>query len=110
VEDQQVLNHGMYAEMRKNIFLKEYQNLLQQQATYIIDGGDAFWHPWVKSQQDTYKAFWPRSGYKIEYQVVDYKDDTVFLLTENIRKKSNLGWSYCKVLKEYRTVMVVENR
>jgi NADH dehydrogenase len=25
---------GMYAEMRKNIFLKEYQNL-QQQATYI---------------------------------------------------------------------------
>jgi hypothetical protein len=49
---------------------------------------------------------------KLNTQVVDYKDDTVFLLTENIRnQKSNLGsWSYCKVLKEYlQTVMVVEN-
>jgi NADH dehydrogenase len=35
---------------------------------------------------------------KLNTQVVDYKDDTVFLLTENIRnQKSNLGsWSYCQ--------------
>jgi NADH dehydrogenase len=49
---------------------------------------------------------------KLNTQVVDYKDDTVFLLTENIRNQ-NLIWAAgvtAKVLKEYlQTVMVVEN-
>jgi NADH dehydrogenase len=37
---------GMYAEMRKNIFLKEYPELATAASNiYLIDGGDALWHP-----------------------------------------------------------------
>jgi NADH dehydrogenase len=44
----------MYAEMRKNIFLKEYPELATAASNiYLIDGGDALLAPMSKSHNKT---------------------------------------------------------
>jgi NADH dehydrogenase len=87
---------GMYAEMRKNIFLKEYPELATAASNiYLIDGGDALLAPMSKeSQQDTYKALSDLGVViKLNTQVVDYKDDTVFFADGKTLETKNLIWA-----------------
>jgi NADH dehydrogenase len=87
---------GMYAEMRRNIFLKEYPELATSASNiYLIDGGDALLAPMSKeSQQDTYKALSDLGVViKLNTQVVDYKDDTVFFADGKTLETKNLIWA-----------------
>ncbi|MFQ3174832.1 MAG: NADH dehydrogenase [Flavobacterium sp.] len=87
---------GMYAEMRKNIFLKEYPELATSASNiYLIDGGDVLLAPMSKaSQEDTYKALSDLGVViKLNTQVVDYKDDTVFFSDGKTLETKNLIWA-----------------
>jgi NADH dehydrogenase len=87
---------GMYAEMRKNIFLKEYPELSTTASNiYLIDGGNALLAPMSKaSQDDTYKALSELGVViKLNTQVIDYKDDTVFFADGKTLETKNLIWA-----------------
>lgn len=87
---------GMYAEMRKSIFQKEYPELGTSASNiYLVDGGDALLAPMSKaSQDDTLKAL-TNLGVVVQLntQVVDYVDDTVFLSTGETIQTKNLIWA-----------------
>ena len=87
---------GMFAEMRKNIFLKEYPELNTTASNiYLIDGGDALLAPMSKaSQEDTYKALSELGVViKLNTRVIDYKDDTVFFSDGKTSETKNLIWA-----------------
>jgi NADH dehydrogenase len=87
---------GMFAEMRKNILLKEYPELDTTASNiYLIDGGDALLSPMSKdSQKDTLEAI-TKLGVivKLNTRVIDYKDDTVFLADGKTIQTKNLIWA-----------------
>jgi NADH dehydrogenase len=85
---------GMFAEMRRNILLKEYPELQTSASNiYLIDGGEALLSPMsTASQEDTLKALTQLGVMvKLHTRVVDYKDDTVFLGDGKTIQKLNLG-------------------
>ncbi|NRS87533.1 NADH dehydrogenase [Flavobacterium sp. 7E] len=87
---------GMFAEMKKSIFLKEYPELATAASNiYLIDGGNALLAPMSKeSQQDTYDALTGLGVVvKLNVQVVDYKDDTVFMSNGDTIRTKNLIWA-----------------
>lgn len=87
---------GMFAEMRKNILLKEYPELETSVSNiYLVDGGDALLAPMSKeSQEDTLNDL-TKLGVvvKLNTKVVDYKDDTVFFADGQTIQTKNLIWA-----------------
>ncbi|HSD05695.1 NAD(P)/FAD-dependent oxidoreductase [Flavobacterium sp.] len=87
---------GMFAEMRKNILLKEYPELETSASNiYLVDGGDALLSPMsVESQKETLDAV-TKLGVvvKLNTRVIDYKDDTVFFADGNTIQTKNLIWA-----------------
>lgn len=87
---------GMFAEMRKNILLKEYPELdTSVSNVYLVDGGDALLSPMSKdSQKHTLEAL-TKLGVvvKLNTKVVDYVDDTVFFENGDTIKTKNLIWA-----------------
>ena len=87
---------GMFAEMRKNILLKEYPELETSASNiYLVDGGDALLSPMSKdSQKETLEAI-TKLGVivKLNTRVVDYKDDTVFFADGQTIQTKNLIWA-----------------
>jgi NADH dehydrogenase len=87
---------GMFAEMRKSIFQKEYPELGTTASNiYLVDGGPALLAPMSKeSQKDTLEAL-TSLGVMVQLntQVVDYVDDTVFLSNGETIQTKNLIWA-----------------
>ncbi|OYU78962.1 MAG: FAD-dependent oxidoreductase [Flavobacterium sp. BFFFF1] len=87
---------GMFAEMRKNILVKEYPELQTVASNvYLVDGGDALLSPMsVQSQSDTLEAL-TKLGVvvKLHTRVTDYKDDTVFFANGETIQTKNLIWA-----------------
>jgi NADH dehydrogenase len=98
---------GMFAEMRKNIFVKEYPELSTTASNiYLVDGGDALLAPMSKSsQEDTLEAL-TKLGVvvKLNNRVVDYIDDTVFLSNGETIKTKNLIWAAGVSAKEFEGI------
>jgi len=98
---------GMFAEMRKNILLKEYPELETSVSNiYLVDGGDALLSPMsTASQKDTLEAV-TKLGVivKLNTRVVDYKDDTVFFADGNTIKTKNLIWAAGVSAKEFEGI------
>jgi NADH dehydrogenase len=87
---------GMFAEMKKNIIFKEYPELATAASNiYLIDGGPALLAPMSKeSQQDTYEALTGLGVVvKLNIQVIDYKDDVVYLSNGETIQTKNLIWA-----------------
>ena len=87
---------GMFAEMRKNILLKEYPELQTSASNiYLVDGGDALLSPMSKdSQKDTLEAVTNLGVVvKLNTRVVDYKDDTVYFADGETIQTKNLIWA-----------------
>ncbi|WP_163407170.1 NAD(P)/FAD-dependent oxidoreductase [Flavobacterium ajazii] len=87
---------GMFAEMRKNILLKEYPELATTASNiYLVDGGDALLAPMSEaSQKDTLDAL-TKLGVvvKLNSKVTDYVDDTVYFENGETIKTKNLIWA-----------------
>lgn len=87
---------GMFAEMRKNILLKEYPELdTTASNVYLVDGGDALLAPMSEaSQKDTLEAL-TKLGVvvKLNSKVIDYVDDTVYFENGETIKTKNLIWA-----------------
>lgn len=87
---------GMFAEMRKNILLKEYPELETSVSNvYLVDGGDALLAPMSKaSQQDTLKALTDLGVVvKLNNRVTDYVDDIVYFSNGETIHTKNLIWA-----------------
>lgn len=87
---------GMFAEMRKSIFLKEYPELGTSASNiYLVDGSNALLAPMSKeSQDDTYKALTDLGVVvKLNTRVVDYIDDTVHFSNGETIQTKNLIWA-----------------
>ncbi|MCV9934383.1 NAD(P)/FAD-dependent oxidoreductase [Flavobacterium sp. LS1R47] len=87
---------GMFAEMRKNILLKEYPELdTSASNVYLVDGGDALLAPMSKaSQQDTLKALTDLGVVvKLNNRVTDYVDDIVYFSNGETIHTKNLIWA-----------------
>lgn len=87
---------GMLAEMRKNIVLKEYPELATVAShIYLVDGGDALLAPMSQASQiDTLKAI-TKLGVevKLNAQVIDYVNDTVYFANGETIQTKNLIWA-----------------
>ena len=87
---------GMFAEMRKNIFRKEYHELSTTASNiYLIDGSEALLSPMSKaSQEDTLEAL-TKLGVvvKLNSRVVDYVDDTVYMSNGESIQTKKLIWA-----------------
>lgn len=98
---------GMLAEMRKNIILKEYPELATVASQiYLVDGGDALLAPMSKdSQKDTFDAI-TKLGVvvKLNAQVVDYIDDTVYFANGETIQTKNLIWAAGITAKEFEGI------
>jgi NADH dehydrogenase len=98
---------GMFAEMRKNILLKEYPELDTTASNiYLVDGGDALLSPMsLASQADTLEAV-TKLGVvvKLNTRVVDYKDDTVFFADGNTIQTKNLIWAAGVSAREFEGI------
>ncbi|MBF4472046.1 NAD(P)/FAD-dependent oxidoreductase [Flavobacterium sp. HJJ] len=98
---------GMFAEMRKNILLKEYPELQTSASNiYLVDGGDALLSPMSEeSQKDTLDAV-TKLGVvvKLNTRVVDYKDDTVFFADGKTIQTKNLIWAAGVSAKEFEGI------
>ncbi len=98
---------GMFAEMRKNIFLKEYPEFLTSASNiYLVDGAPALLTPMSKeSQDDTYKALTNLGVVvKLNNNVVDYVDDTVYFANGETIKTKNLIWAAGVTAKEFKGI------
>ena len=87
---------GMFAEMRKNILLKEYPELDTTASNiYLVDGGDALLAPMSEaSQKDTLEALTNLGVIvKLNSRVTDYVDDTVYFENGETIKTRNLIWA-----------------
>ncbi|WP_269222892.1 NAD(P)/FAD-dependent oxidoreductase [Flavobacterium sp. IMCC34518] len=98
---------GMFAEMSKNILLKEYPELGTTASNiYLVDGGDALLSPMsLESQADTLEAV-TKLGVvvKLNTRVVDYKDDTVFFADGNTIQTKNLIWAAGVSAREFEGI------
>jgi len=98
---------GMFAEMRKNILLKEYPELDTTASNiYLVDGGDALLSPMsLESQADTLEAV-TKLGVvvKLNTRVVDYKDDTVFFADGKTIQTKNLIWAAGVSAREFEGI------
>ncbi len=98
---------GMFAEMRKNILLKEYPELQTSASNiYLVDGGDALLSPMSKeSQEDTLEAV-TKLGVivKLNTRVIDYKDDTVFFADGKTIQTKNLIWAAGVSAREFEGI------
>lgn len=98
---------GMFAEMRKNILLKEYPELETSVSNiYLVDGGDALLAPMSKaSQEDTLEAI-TKLGVivKLNARVVDYKEDTVFFSNGETIQTKNLIWAAGVSAREFEGI------
>lgn len=87
---------GMFAEMRKNILLKEYPELSTTASNiYLVDGANALLSPMSKeSQEDTLEAI-TKLGVvvKLNTTVTDYIDDVVYFANGETIKTKNLIWA-----------------
>lgn len=87
---------GMFAEMRKNILIKEYPELATSASNiYLVDGGDALLAPMSKaSQEDTLKEL-QKLGVivKLNAKVTDYIDNTVYFADGETIVTRNLIWA-----------------
>ena len=87
---------GMFAEMRKNILVKEYPELATSASNiYLVDGGDALLAPMSKaSQEDTLDAV-TKLGVvvKLNAKVIDYVDDVVYFEGGEKIATKNLIWA-----------------
>lgn len=98
---------GMFAEMRKNILLREYPELSTAASQiYLVDGGDALLSPMSKqSQEDTLEAV-TKLGVvvKLNTRVIDYKDDTVFFADGKTIQTKNLIWAAGVSAREFEGI------
>lgn len=100
---------GMFAEMRKNILLKEYPELQTSASNiYLVDGGDALLSPMSKeSQEDTLKAVTQLGVVvKLNTRVIDYKEDTVFFADGKTIQTKNLIWAAGVSAREFEGIPV----
>lgn len=98
---------GMFAEMRKNILLKEYPELQTSASNiYLVDGGDALLSPMSEeSQKDTLEAVTQLGVIvKLNTRVVDYKDDTVFFADGKTIQTKNLIWAAGVSAREFEGI------
>ncbi|MGA9638820.1 NAD(P)/FAD-dependent oxidoreductase [Flavobacterium sp.] len=98
---------GMFAEMRKNILLKEYPELGTSASNiYLVDGGPALLAPMSKqSQDDTYKAITELGVIvKLNNNVVDYVDDTVHFANGETIQTKNLIWAAGVTAREFKGI------
>lgn len=98
---------GMFAEMRRSIFLKEYPELSTTASNvYLVDGGDALLSPMSKeSQSDTLEALTNLGVVvKLNNRVVDYVDDTVFFSNGETIKTKNLIWAAGVSAREFEGI------
>ena len=98
---------GMFAEMRKNILLKEYPELATSASNiYLVDGGPALLAPMSKaSQEDTYKAITDLGVVvKLNNNVVHYKDDTVYFANGETIQTKNLIWAAGVTAREFKGI------
>jgi len=87
---------GMFAEMRKNILLKEYPELATAASKiYLVDGGDALLSPMsLDSQKDTLKAVTQLGvDVKLNSRVVNYENDVVYFADGETILTKNLIWA-----------------
>ncbi|AWG26356.1 NAD(P)/FAD-dependent oxidoreductase [Flavobacterium kingsejongi] len=87
---------GMFAEMRNGIVRKEYPELTTTIANiYLVDGQSAVLSPMSeKSQKNTYKALTDLGVIiKLNTQVKDYVDDTVYFSNGESIQTKNLIWT-----------------
>jgi NADH dehydrogenase len=87
---------GMFAEMRKNILLKEYPELSTAASQiYLVDGGDSLLSPMSKkSQEDTLNAVTELGVIvKLNSKVIDYQDDIVYFDNGETIHTKNLIWA-----------------
>jgi NADH:ubiquinone reductase (H+-translocating) len=87
---------GMFAEMRKNILLREYPELSTTASNiYLVDGGNALLAPMsTASQEDTLKAIKELGVIvKLNCRVTDYVDDTVHFSNGETIQTKNLIWA-----------------
>jgi NADH dehydrogenase len=87
---------GMFAEMRKNILLKEYPELATVASKiYLVDGGDALLSPMsLDSQKDTLKAVTQLGvDVKLNSRVVNYDNDVVYFADGETILTKNLIWA-----------------
>ena len=98
---------GMFAEMRKNILLKEYPELETSASNiYLVDGGDALLSPMsIDSQKDTLEAVTQLGVVvKLNTRVIDYKDDTVFFADGKTIQTKNLIWAAGVSAREFEGI------
>ncbi|MGQ7947737.1 NAD(P)/FAD-dependent oxidoreductase [Flavobacterium sp. WC2509] len=98
---------GMFAEMRKNILLKEYPELETSASNiYLVDGGDALLSPMsTASQADTLEAVTQLGVIvKLNTRVIDYKDDTVFFADGKTIQTKNLIWAAGVSAREFEGI------
>ncbi|WP_268846668.1 NAD(P)/FAD-dependent oxidoreductase [Flavobacterium aestivum] len=98
---------GMFAEMRKNILLKEYPEFQTSVSNiYLVDGGDALLSPMSKeSQVDTLEAITQLGVIvKLNTRVVDYKDDIVYFADGKTIQTKNLIWAAGVSAKEFEGI------
>lgn len=96
---------GMFAEMRKNILLKEYPELDTTASNiYLVDGAPALLTPMSKeSQEDTLKAITDLGVVvKLNNNVVDYVDDTVHFANGDTIQTKNLIWAAGVTAREFK--------
>lgn len=96
---------GMFAEMRKNILLKEYPELETTASNiYLVDGAPALLTPMSKeSQEDTLKAITDLGVIvKLNNNVVDYVDDTVHFANGETIQTKNLIWAAGVTAREFK--------
>lgn len=98
---------GMFAEMRKNILLKEYPELETSASNiYLVDGGDALLSPMSQeSQKETFDAI-TKLGVvvKLNTRVVDYKDDIVYFADGKTIQTKNLIWAAGVTAREFEGI------
>jgi NADH dehydrogenase len=88
---------GMFAEMSKTIFKKEYPELkqLQEAKIYLVDGGEALLSPMSRqSQTDTLEAITQLGvTVKLNTHVIDFDGNTVSFDDGSSIKTKNLLWA-----------------
>lgn len=87
---------GMFAEMRKNILLKEYPELSTAASQiYLVDGGDALLSPMsLASQKDTLEAVTQLGVVvRLNARVVNYENDIVYFADGETIQTKNLIWA-----------------
>ena len=98
---------GMFAEMRKSILLKEYPELGTTASNiYLVDGAPALLTPMTKeSQEDTYKELTGLGVIvKLNNNVVDYVDDTVYFANGETIQTKNLIWAAGVTAREFKGI------